>query len=161
MALILPVNSTGDRRIQVLLGNNLLSIRTYWNPTVPSWYMDLYGPNGLPITLGLALVPVANVLESQKNLTRVFGQFRIFTLDGGENNTEDSLGRTAKLWWFAPGEWEAAEAEQELDVELPFDVRSMYQPAPPAPPALTLDGTWILDGTYYLNGQKVPVEETP
>lgn len=155
MALILPVNSTGDRRIQVLLGSNLLSIRTYWNPTVPSWYMDIYGPNGLPIAEGLALVPVVNVLASQPNLTRVFGQFRIFTLDGGENNTEDSLGRTAKLWWFAPGEWEANEIESDFLTELPFDVRAMYAPPPPAPPLLTLDGSWFLDGEFNLNGKKI------
>lgn len=158
MALILPVNSTGDRRIQLLLGQNLLSIRTYWNPTVPGWYMDLYGPNGLPIALGLALVPVVNVLESQQNITRVYGQFRVFTLDGGENATSDSLGRTAKLWWFAPGEWEANEIEAQLDVELPFDVRAMYTPPPPSPDLLVLDGSWMLDGTYYLNGEKVPAE---
>lgn len=158
MALILPVNNVGDRRIQVLLGSNLLSIRTYWNPTTPAWYLDIFGPNGQPISLGLALVPVINVLESQPNLTRVFGQFRIFTLDGGENNTEDSLGITSKLWWFAPGEWEANEIESTFQTELPFDVRAMYTPPPPMPDLLTLDGSWFLDGTYYLNGQKVPVE---
>lgn len=161
MALILPVNSTGDRRIQVLLGQNLLSIRTYWDSTVPGWYMDLYGSNGLPIALGLALVPIVNVLESQQNITRVYGQFRIFTLDGGENATSDSLGRTAKLWWFAPGEWEANEIEALLDVQLPFDVRAMYTPPPPSPDLLVLDGSWVLDGAYYLSGEKVPDEELP
>lgn len=159
MALILPVNSTGDRRIQVLLGNNLLSIRTYWSPTVPAWYMDIFGPNGMPIAAGLCLVPIVNVLESQKNLTKAIGQFRVFTLDNGENNTEDSLGRTAKLWWFAPGEWEASEVEAEFLAELPFDVRAMYTPPPPAPPPLVLDGSWMLDGTYYLSGKKVETED--
>ena len=83
MALILPVNSTGDRRIQVLLGSNLLSIRTYWNSTVPAWYLDIFGSNGLPIAEGLALVPVVNLLAPYPNITRVYGQFRIFTLDNG------------------------------------------------------------------------------
>lgn len=156
MALILPVNNTGDRRIQVLLGGNLLSVRTYWNPTVPAWYMDIYGPNGQPIAEGLALVPVVNVLASQPNLTKVFGQFRIFTLDGGENNTEDSLGRTAKLWWFEPGEWEANEIESEFMTELPFDVRAMYSPPPPAPPPLTMNGAIFMDGTHYMNGIAIP-----
>ena len=155
MALILPVNSTGDRRIQVLLGSNLLSIRTYWNPTVPAWYLDIFGSNGLPIAEGLALVPIVNVLAPYQDITRVYGQFRVFTLDNGENNTEDSLGRTAKLWWFAPGEWEANEIESEFMTELPFDVRAMYVPTPPEDPELVLDGSWVLDGTYYLNGKKV------
>lgn len=157
MALILPVNSTGDRRIQLLLGQNLLSIRTYWNPTVPGWYMDLFGSNGLSIREGLALVPIVNVLEAYPNITRVYGQFRVFTLDGGENSTEDSLGRTAKLWWFAPGEWEANEIESDLDDELPFDVRAMYSPPPPSPPELTMNGVAFMDGTYAMNGTAVPV----
>lgn len=158
MALILPVNSTGDRRIQVLLGSNLLSIRTYWNPTVPAWEMDIFGSNGLPIREGLAMVPIVNLLAPYPEITRVYGQFRIFTLDNGENNTEDSLGRTAKLWWFAPGEWEANEIESQFLTELPFDVRAMYTQPPPGPPLLVLDGSWMLDGTYYLNGQKVESE---
>lgn len=156
MALILPVNSTGDRRIQCLLGNNLLFIRTYWNSTVPGWYMDLNGPNGLPIASGLALVPVVNVLAADPTLTRIYGQFRVFTLDGGENNAEDSLGRTAKLWWFAPGEWEANEIETELDTALPFDVRAMYLPPPPAPPSLTMNGAIFMDGAYAMNGIAIP-----
>lgn len=157
MASIIPVNSTGDRRIQVLLGSNLLFLRTYWNPTVPGWYMDISGSDGMPIAVGLALVPVVNVLESQPNLTRVFGQFRIFTLDGGENNSDDSLGRTARLWWFAPGEWEANEIEDALVTALPFNVRALYSPAPPQQPGLIFDGSWMLDGTYQLNGVKIPV----
>lgn len=126
MALIIPVDSTGDRRIQVLLGQNLVSIRTYWNSTVSGWYMDLFDNNGATITLGLALVPIVNVLESQPNLTRIYGQFRIFTKDGGENNTETSLGDTAQLWWFEPGEWEENEIPQAVTTVLPFDVYAMY-----------------------------------
>lgn len=126
MALILPVDSTGDRRFQILLGQNLLTIRTYWNSTVPGWYMDLIDNNGNPITPGLALVPVINVLDSQPNLTRIYGQFRIFTKDGGENNTETSLGDTAQLWWFEPGEWEDNEIPQSVTTVLPFDVYAMY-----------------------------------
>jgi hypothetical protein len=126
MAAIIPVDSTGDRRIQVLLGQNLVTIRTYWNPTVPGWYMDLVDSSGSPISLGLALVPVVNVLDSQPNLTRIYGQFRIFTKDGGENNTPTSLGDTGVLWWFAPGEWEENEIEQAVTTALPFDVYAMY-----------------------------------
>lgn len=126
MALILPVDSTGDRRIQVLLGQNLVTVRTYWNSTIPGWQMDLIDDSGNPITLGLALVPVVNVLDSQPNLTRVYGQFRIFTKDGSENSTETSLGDTALLWWFAPGEWEDNEIPQAVSTVLPFDVYAMY-----------------------------------
>lgn len=138
MALIVPVDSTGDRRIQVLLGQNLISIRTYWNPTVPGWYMDLFDNNGNPITLGLAMVPIVNLLDSQPNLTRIYGQFRVFVTDGGENNTETSIGDTGVLWWFAPGEWEANEIEQAITTVLPFDVTQMYTTTPPAPQIFVL-----------------------
>lgn len=131
MALIIPVDSTGDRRIQVLLGQNLVSIRTYWNSTVPGWYMDLFDNNGATITLGLALVPIVNVLESQPNLTRIYGQFRIFMKDNSENNTETSLGDVAQLWWFAPGEWEENEIPQAVTTVLPFDVYAMYSTEAP------------------------------
>lgn len=131
MALIIPVNNTGDRRIQVLLGQNLVSIRTYWNSTVPGWYMDLTDSSGESITAGLALIPVINLLESQPNLTRIYGQFRIFTKDGGENNTETSLGDTAQLWWFEPGEWEENEIPQAVTTVLPFDVYAMYSTEAP------------------------------
>lgn len=131
MAQIIPVNSTGDRRIQLLLGSNLVTVRTYWNPTVPAWYMDLIDSGGNPIALGLALVPVINVLESQPNLTRIYGQFRIFAIDGGENDTETSLGDTGILWWFAPGEWEANEIPQAVTTVLPFDVTTMYSTVAP------------------------------
>lgn len=126
MAQIIPVNSTGDRRLQVLLGSNLLTVRTYWNSTVSGWYMDLYNDSGESIALGLALVPIVNVLAASPTLTRIYGQFRVFTLDGGENNTETSLGDTCKLWWFAPGEWEANEIEEMVSFVLPFNVRDMY-----------------------------------
>lgn len=131
MARIIPVDSTGDRRIQVLLGQNLVSIRTYWNSTVPGWYMDLFDNNGATITLGLALVPIVNVLESQPNLTRIYGQFRIFMMDNSENNTENSLGDVAQLWWFAPGEWEENEIPQSVTTVLPFDVYTMYSTEAP------------------------------
>lgn len=155
MALIVPVNSVGDRRIQVLLGSNLLSIRTYWNPTIPGWFMDLSDSSGAVIALGLALVPLVNVLASQPNLTRIYGQFRIFPTDNSENDREDSLGDPAVLWWFAPGEWEANEIPQAVTTVLPFDVTTMYTPPQPAPDPLFLDGSWMLEGTYYLSGEKV------
>lgn len=136
--LILPVNSTGDRRIQVLLGDFLLTVRTYWNPTVPGWYMDLVGSDGIDIALGVALVPEINVVAYDPTITRVYGQFRVFTVAGGENATETSLGNTAQLWWFAPGEFESLVEQAPVNPVLPFNVRDMYAPAPPPPVFLAL-----------------------
>lgn len=127
MALILPVDSTGDRRIQVLLGANLVTLRTYWNPIVPGWYMDLVGADGQNIILGVAMVPEINLLAFDLTLTRLYGQFRVFTLDISENNTPDSLGSTAQLWWFSSGEWERMESQVRQNPQFPFDVREMYR----------------------------------
>lgn len=131
MAQILPVNSTGDRSIQCLLGANLLTIRTYWNPTVPGWYMDITDSFGTVLAAGAALVPEVNALAYDLTLTRLYGQFRVFTTDGGENATPESLGTVAQLWWFAPGEWEAAEVVERIQPVFPFDVREMYSPVAP------------------------------
>jgi hypothetical protein len=93
--------------------------------------MDLSGADGISIATGLALVPEINVLAYDPTLTRLYGQFRIFTT-GGENNTETSLGDTARLWWFSPGEWEALEEVQRVDPIFPFDVREMYSTVAPS-----------------------------
>jgi hypothetical protein len=74
--LIIPLNSSPDRRIQILLGFNLLSLRTYWNASSGKWYMDISGSDGVSLARGLALVPNINVLELSAELTRRLGQFR-------------------------------------------------------------------------------------
>ena len=113
MARIIPVNSAADREMQVLLGVNLLTLRTYWNAT---------------LARGLTLVPAVNVLEAETELTRTIGQFHIVPANGEENDTPTSLGNTCALWWFAPGEFEAylETLPVETDTPLPFDVRTMY-----------------------------------
>lgn len=126
MALLIPVNSEPDRQLQVQLGGALLTVRTYFNETALQWFMDLFDENGLPIALGLALVPLINVLESETELTRTIGQFRVQTVNDTENRESDSLGNMATLWWFAPGEYEALGIEDTTVNPLPFNVRSMY-----------------------------------
>ncbi len=107
MALEIPVNSAGSRRIFADLNRQTFGIRTYWNPTARTWFMDLTDRLDVPIQSGLALVPVINILEAHPDLTATIGQFRIVVNDGGENDTIDSLGNTAALVYFVPGEFEA------------------------------------------------------
>ena len=156
--LILPVDSTPDRRFQILLGENLLTVRTYWNPTVPMWYMDLSASNGDSLARGLALVPLINVLEAETELTRTLGQFRMIPLENAsEVASADSLGRTGRLWWFAPGEWEANEVPQSIITTLPFDVASMYSLDPHgSAPLLRYDGFALYDGTFFFDGVLTP-----
>lgn len=125
--LIVPVNSTGDRTIQVLLGFHLLSIRTYWNSLVPGWFMDIGGPNGERISAGDALVPGVNILAYDPTIARIYGQFRIFC-SSGANDTPTSLGNEAQLWWFEPGVLEEATKRTRQNPEFLFDTRAMYSP---------------------------------
>lgn len=155
--LIIPVNSEPDRRMQVLLGGNLLTLRTYWNPTAGCWFMDISDSSGVSLARGLALVPEVNVLENETELTRTLGQFRVIPLDNTGAPTYNTLGTKARLWWFAPGEWEAAITPESVDVALAFDVRTMYSVDPfNRPKSLRYDGTALYDGTYYYAGTLTP-----
>ena len=112
--------------------------------------MDLSSSDGQPLALGLALVPVVNLLEAETELTRTIGQFRVFPTDGTENTSPGSI---APVWWFAPGEFEAAELSQIAEVILPFDLTATYTVDPKGTPKrLRLDGSWTLDGLFILDG---------
>lgn len=140
MGMIVPVNSTGDRRFQVLLGDNLLSIRTYYNPLIPLWHMDIYDSNGQAFITGQPLIPVINLLEAYPDLTRQLGQFRLITT--GDYQSETALGDTAVLWWFTDAEARSFIPELTTIGELSIDVRSLYtipEPPPPTQPVIIND----------------------
>lgn len=126
MALVIPVNSEPDRELQIQLGENLMTVRTYYNTIAATWFMDLSGDNDVVLARGLALVPLINVLQAESELTRLYGQFRIETVNETENDNPDSLGNSATLWWFAPGEFEALDIVDTTINPLPFNVRDMY-----------------------------------
>lgn len=127
MAFKIPVNNTPDRQLDIVLGDNLLTLRTYFNQTLAQWFMDVSDGAGVMYARGLALVPWINLFEANPTLTRTLGQFRVASLDGGENDTSDSLGQTAALYWFAPGEFEALETPEAAGLTpLPFNVADMY-----------------------------------
>lgn len=132
--LIVPLTADPDSRRQIRLGSNVLSLRTYFVPTARTWFMDITGVDGELVAAGLALVPQINVLESDPELTRTLGQFRVLPFDAADENT--SQDAIAPLWWFAPGEWEAAEKAPTADVSLPFDVMQLYSMLPGVPPIL-------------------------
>lgn len=79
MPQIIPLTSDPDRTFDVELGGNLLTLRTYYNPTVPGWYMDVDG-----VAKGLALVPFADVFESSPEIQRTIGQMRLIVSDGAD-----------------------------------------------------------------------------
>lgn len=124
MAEILPLSSAGARRVQVLLGENLVTVRTYYQELVPVWRMDLFDINSNPLVRGLALVPGVNLLAPHTELTRIYGEFWYITTRG-EGNGAEELGDTGNVWWFAPGEAARETADASLD-PLSFDADAMF-----------------------------------
>ena len=99
MPQIIPLTSDPDRTFDVELGGNLLTLRTYYNPTVPGWYMDVEG-----VAKGLALVPFADVFEASPEIRRTIGQMRLIVSDGADvvaeslpQDTEDPLAGV-RVW---------------------------------------------------------------
>lgn len=101
MALKIKLNSQGDSRFRITLGDNQLIIRTYFNKILNYWIIDLSLDDGTAIATGLNLVAGINLLEWSDKLTDIYGQFRM--TDDAEGS--DSID-TAELIWFAPGEFE-------------------------------------------------------
>jgi len=151
--LIIPTTTDPDSRLQILLGANLLTLRTYWNETAGAWYMDISDANSVSVTRGLLLVDGINVLGAEPELVRTLGQFRMILLDNVPAVTFDNFGTSARLWWFAPGEWEAAEMVDTVLTLLPFDVATMYTIDPKlGPKRLRFDGSWTFNGEMTYNG---------
>lgn len=109
MAIQIPTNNAGDRRLKISLGDNVLTIRTYFNRIVNFWAMDIATDDGDPIATGLNIVAGINLIEWSQTLTDIYGQFRV---------TEDARGQESlaevALVWFAPGEFEELEDPEEF-----------------------------------------------
>ena len=119
----IPFKNTGDRRFTVTLGGNEFTIRTYYNPVVPCWVMDINDSNNIMIFKGQNLVAGINLLERSPRWTRLFGAFRM-TEDA---YTVESLGTTAELYWFDNESY--AEYFPEMDAEtapLTYDFGSLF-----------------------------------
>lgn len=101
---VIPLDSTGASRVTV----GLYDYVTYWNPAVSMWYLDLYDANDAPIALGLALVPNINLLNYDQSLVATVGQLRVVDLSGSGNADSTSLGNTAILSYWSPGEFESS-----------------------------------------------------
>lgn len=109
MAIQIPTASSGDRRIKISLGENVLTVRTYFNRVMDFWVMDLATDDGDPIANGMTIVAGINLLEASQALTDIYGQFRV-TADARGSQALDNVA----LIWFAPGEFEAQEDPDEF-----------------------------------------------
>ena len=104
MPKIIPVDNTASRTIDIPLGENVFRIRTYYLPHIKRWLMDITDTQDTPIAMGICLnVGVGNLV---KGLDPVFdGQtIRCVSVDGSENITPESLGKTCFLFYYGKGE---------------------------------------------------------
>lgn len=125
MARIVPVTGAGSRRVQSLLGDHVLTVRTYYNQLLRLWRMDLLADDSTPLRLNMAMVPGVNLLRADTELTRIYGSFYLVVAPNTDYQSPDALGSTAQLWWFAPGEIETPVIDPSLD-PLPFDADAMF-----------------------------------
>lgn len=105
MPQIIPFNNTGCRTITVELGENVFRMRTYYLPHIRRWILDIMDSEENPIIMGICLnVGVGNLVKGKSTLFE--GQaIRCIPIDGGENNTPDSLGKTVFVVYYAKGEF--------------------------------------------------------
>lgn len=107
--IIIPLNSAGARRITVDLGDDIgvFEFRSYWNPTMSTWNLDIVDDAGNDVILGLPLVIGINILRAHIEVGARIGELRVVSLDSDNNRTDDDLGNTAYLVHYAPGEFQA------------------------------------------------------
>ena len=105
MASLVPTFNISPTSYNVTMNGVVYFLRTYWNEYSGMWFLDFNDSNSDPIATGLALVPNINLLRFSETLTDGFGEFRVVDLTGDGNATNTSLGTTALLYFFLPGEF--------------------------------------------------------
>ena len=105
--LVIPTTTNGANKFSVDLGDAVVNIRTYWNPTANMWFMDLFDVNNSPLSEGMAMVPDVNLVRWSEPLTKTLGEFRVFGINNHQNDSIDSLGENSVLIYFTPGEFDA------------------------------------------------------
>ncbi len=97
MAILLPVNNTGDRIFSIILGKHMIKIRTYFNRVIGYWLADFYVEMDKPILLGATLKTGNNILGIKSSLERQYGHIHMTNSAQGVS----SLGTTAQMVWLS------------------------------------------------------------
>ena len=107
--IIIPLNNDGARSIDVDLGNDLgvFTFRSYWNSTMETWNLDVTDDQDTDIILGLPMVVGINILKAHPDAEQRLGDLRVTSLNEQNNRTEQTMGETAFLIHYAPGEYDA------------------------------------------------------
>ena len=128
MGFLIPTSNKGTTNFNVVLNNTPFNMRTYWQPIASMWYLDFLQSDTTPIAMGLALVPNINILRYSREITNTIGELRVVDLSGDGNAKEDSLGNTANLFYFSPGQFEEEFPNFGVQQfrELQFDFDDLY-----------------------------------
>lgn len=104
MPVLIPVNSDGNREIQVPLGDAVYRFRTYYSTGQhDGWLLDIFDADGAPLLVGLRITPGApNILKGQGDRFRDV-QLAVAVISGSEAD-RDALGHGTFLVWYGPGE---------------------------------------------------------
>ncbi len=107
MPQVIPTNSDGFSSFSVNAGIFAFMLETYWNSNPSMWFANIGLSDGTILVKGAALVPNVNLFDFSPRFTRKYGQFRIEDLTGAGNANDESLGNSAQLMYYTPGEFEA------------------------------------------------------
>jgi hypothetical protein len=119
MPLTIPVSNVGRNSFSTFLAGETYIFETYWNNQVSMWYLNLFTATNEPLLEGIALVPNINLLRQFPSFDD-FGEFRVLDLTGEGNATIDSLGNTALLLYYEPGEFESMYPDYDDPVPQPL-----------------------------------------
>lgn len=128
MGFLIPTSNKGTTNFNVVLNNTPFNMRTYWQPIANMWYLDFLQSDNTPIAMGLALVPSINILRFSRGITNTIGELRVVDISGEGNAEENSLGNTALLFYFTPGQFdeEFPNFGVQLFRELQFNFDDLY-----------------------------------
>ena len=101
----IPTDNNPSKEFSVNTDIGTLRFRTYWNPLMSMWYLDVIGQDGLDLLSGIALTTGSNNLIRGTNVQELIG-CAIFVVDtsGNGNTSYTALGITGRVFMTFPGE---------------------------------------------------------
>lgn len=92
--LVLPLTNDGELEVTTDIGV-VLKVRSYYNPSAPGWYVDLYDESEELLVAGVALVTGIDLLRQFPTLD--MGPLVLAVTGGGDGQGPEDLGTVAQL----------------------------------------------------------------
>ena len=108
MATVIPLFKDALYDQIIPLDDTTFRLLVRWNSRSESWYMDIREPNGVPILLGIKLLPFVSCTELyRKELLPPGGFVLNETLGSGAPPGRDNITVSYNLVYLTPGELDA------------------------------------------------------